>query len=316
LVRREAAPPPVVVCVGGAAIDRSYRAVGALVPDSSNPVRGRAHHGGVARNVAESLARLGVATRLVSAVGADEAGRALLAALRARSVDTQHVAILPDAATATYVAVLESDGRLALGLSDMAILQALDASRIAACRAALEGAAWVFCDCNLNSAALAPLIDTAHAAGARIAVDAVSVAKAPHVAAHLARIDLLFLNRDEARALVSPPAPQPSDAESLARELRARGVAAVVMTCGDAGAVVADAQGTHRVAAVPAALRDATGAGDALTAATLAALARGAGLIEAVRDGTLAAALAIEKVGAVRADLTAALLDAARGRLP
>jgi pseudouridine kinase len=310
------AVPPVVVCVGGAAIDRSYRAVGALVPDSSNPVRGRAHHGGVARNVAESLARLGVATRLISAVGDDEAGRALLAGLRDHAVDTSHVAILPGAATATYVAVLESDGRLALGLSDMAILEALDESRIAASRKALEGADWAFCDCNLDAAALARLIDDAHAAGARVAIDTVSVAKASHVATLLARVDLLFLNRDEARALVSPPATQPSDPASLARDLRARGVAAVVLTCGDAGAVIADAHGTRRVAAVPAALRDATGAGDALTAATLAALARDNTLVEAVRDGTLAAALAIEEIGAVRADLSAALLDAARGRLP
>lgn len=303
---------PIVVCVGGAAIDRSYRAVGALVRDSSNPVRGRAHHGGVARNVAESLARLDLTTRLVSAVGDDEAGRALLADLRERDVDISHVAILPGAATATYVAVLESDGRLAIGLSDMAILAALDASRIAACSAAFAGAAWVFSDCNLDSAALARLIESAHAAGARVAIDTVSVAKAPHVAGLLARIDLLFLNRDEARALASRPADDPV---RLAQDLHARGVAAVVLTSGDAGAIVADAHGTARVPAVPATLRDATGAGDALTAATLAALARGASLVEAVRDGTLAAALAIEEVGAVRADLSPALLEHARHRI-
>jgi pseudouridine kinase len=198
----------------------------------------------------------------------------------------------------------------------MAILEALDASRIASCRAALEGADWVFCDCNLDTTALARLIDDARAAGVRVAVDTVSVAKAPHVAAHLARIDLLFLNRDEARALTSPSAAMAEDPEALARALHAHGVAAVVLTCGDRGAVVSDARGTIRVPAVPASLRDATGAGDALTAATLAALARGAGVVEAVRDGTLAAALAIEGVGAVRADLSVALLDRARFRLP
>ena len=50
--------PVSVICIGGAAVDRKYRAVEALTPATSNPASGTTSFGGVARNVAENLANL------------------------------------------------------------------------------------------------------------------------------------------------------------------------------------------------------------------------------------------------------------------
>jgi pseudouridine kinase len=72
-----------VVCVGGATVDRIYRAQALLRLGTSNPVTSVRSFGGVARNVAESLGRLGTEVALVSAVGDDENGRALTAHLAA-----------------------------------------------------------------------------------------------------------------------------------------------------------------------------------------------------------------------------------------
>ncbi|MBL8700316.1 MAG: hypothetical protein JNK67_18215 [Alphaproteobacteria bacterium] len=306
--------PAAVVCVGGAAIDHSYRALEPLIRDSSNPVRRVTGFGGVARNVAETLARLGVPSALVSALGDDAAGQAIRAHLVACGVDVAGLATQPGAASASYVAVLEPDGALAFGLSDMAVLDALTPARLATAFAARGPAGWIFADCNLSPAAFAALADIAARSQGALAVDAVSVAKAPRLAAVLGRLGLLFLNRDEARALVPPGAD--ATPEALAHALVARGVAAVVLTLGPAGALVATSGRIVHVPAVRAALRDATGAGDALTATTLARLSLGDDLVEAVRAGTLAAALTIEAAGAVREDLDMGLLDASRGRLP
>ena len=56
-------------------LDRTLRLAAAPVPGSSNPARMSTGFGGVARNVAENLARLGVPVALVSRVGDDDSGR-------------------------------------------------------------------------------------------------------------------------------------------------------------------------------------------------------------------------------------------------
>ncbi|MBP0649740.1 winged helix-turn-helix transcriptional regulator, partial [Mycobacterium tuberculosis] len=57
-----------IVVIGGAALDRKYVGVAALVPETSNPVTGHRSFGGVARNVTENLARLGAALFLTTPI--------------------------------------------------------------------------------------------------------------------------------------------------------------------------------------------------------------------------------------------------------
>jgi sugar/nucleoside kinase (ribokinase family) len=78
-----------------------------------------------------------------------------------------------------------------------------------------------------------------------------------------------------------------------------RHVPLVVVTLGGDGALVARHGAVEaRVPAVPAVVRDTTGAGDAFAGAFLAALLAGAGAREAAADGCRAGALAVSRVGA------------------
>ena len=70
-----------VACIGAAHIDRKATAAGPIVPGSSNPVTMRVGAGGVARNVAENLARLGLPVTMVRRVGHDREGDAVLDSL-------------------------------------------------------------------------------------------------------------------------------------------------------------------------------------------------------------------------------------------
>ena len=133
------APAPRIACIGGAVFDRKYSAKNALVPATSNPVHGFRSHGGVARNVAENLARLDVAVSFVSIVGDDEAGRALMDALGELGVDTSHVAADQTRPTAEYIAILDPQNDLALGLADMDIFDLLVAGAAGARLAGLRG---------------------------------------------------------------------------------------------------------------------------------------------------------------------------------
>jgi pseudouridine kinase len=280
---------------------------------TSNPVDGQRSFGGVARNVAENLARLGVATGLLSIVGEDENGRALLEELAACGIDRGLMRVDAGRRTAEYSAILGPEGDLALGLADMGVLDGFSVADLDRNWPRLVESGWVFTDCNPPAEMLAALIARRRGAGFRLAVDTVSTPKAARLPADLEGVDLLFVNRDEAAAYLAATGRAPGDDEAAA--LRDAGAARVVLTLGAEGVVVADESGTHRVAAVPANRVDATGAGDSMVAATLYRCLQGDTLVAAVRVGTLLAALTIETPASVHPALSPAFLQAHMSRL-
>ena len=299
-----------VMCIGGATVDRKYRARDPVRMETSNPVTSTRSFGGVARNVAENVARLGAKASLVSVLGDDDNGRAVLKALEGLGIGTRHVTLSRDRATAEYVAVLQPEGNLAIGLADMAIFDEMTPASLQ--RAWREmSPLWVFSDCNPPSQTLCELVALARTGPALLAVDAVSTLKVMRLPKDLSGVGILFLNLDEARAYLSLPAAAP---EQAAGALLARGVERVVLTLGEGGLVAADRSGLTRIGAVEARIVDATGAGDALIATTLVAMMNGHSFIEAARLGAAAAALTIEDTASVRPDLSFALLETAMSR--
>ncbi len=296
-----------IFCVGGAAVDSTFLAERPIVAGTSNPATGSRTFGGVARNIAENLARLGVKTGLLTRVGDDENGRRLKRHLDALAIDTGGVDVVADARTAEYMALLEPDRSLHVGVADMAIFDRLDRALLSAAPTRLD-ADWIFLDCNCRPDLLKALIERSPAFAGKIAVDAVSVAKAERLPEALQGIDLLFLNLDEAASILRLPRSGLRPHEAVAG-LRHRGAGAVVLTLGANGLLVCEMSGDIvAFPAVRAEVADVTGAGDALVAATLAATLAGLPLPIAARWGSVAATLTLERVGSTRADLSFALL--------
>ncbi len=295
---------PEVLCLGGATLDRKYRVLHTLQPGTSNPAVGELTFGGVARNVSEMLARLGVRVALATLVGDDESGRALVRQLATAGVDISPVTTQTAHRTAEYIAVLDGAGGLAFGLADMAIFDAFDVSKIDRLAANFASVSWVFADCNLSADVLSHLVQRARVSSFRLAVDPVSVVKAARLPADLTGIDLLVLNRDEAATILNRTC-APDEASKV---IHMRGAASVIITDGANGLLATDRNGIVNVSAHSVSVKDVTGAGDALIAAVLAGLIAGATLGEAARMGAYAAALTVASSATVRDDLTFAML--------
>lgn len=307
---------PRIVCFGGAAIDHGFRLVHPPVAGTSNPATVVAFgHGGVARNVAETLARLGLSTELVTAVGDDSAGREVLAMLSTLGIETDGARVVLAATTAHYIAVTDPLGELAIGIAAMDVLDRLDADLVDSATPRLQAADWVFAECNGTPAALAELTALRRRSSFRLALDAVSTAKVRRLPDDLSGVDVLFLNLDEASAAMGRPVPARAgdveEARALATLLAGRGAGAAVLTLGGAGAVIAEAGKTPvHLPATPAKVVDVTGAGDALVAGTLARLSHGDDLLDAVRFGGALAAVTLESESSVRTDLQTPALTA------
>lgn len=273
-----------------------------VLPATSNPGRTAASPGGVGRNIAEVMARLGSNVALVSRVGDDALGTELLAHTQSAGVDVSTTLRTPGA-TGTYTAILDSDGELMVAVSDMRATDQFSAADVRRHAATLHAADLVVLDANLPSEALAAATETP----APIVVEPVSVPKARRLLPLLdVGVDWLALtpNRDELAALTAT-----SDPEQGARLLHERGVQHVWVSLGADGSVLSSADGeVRRIRAYPATAADVTGAGDALVGGFCSALLRGVPVLDAARWGHAAAALTVEAPAAVRADLTEALL--------
>ncbi len=300
-----------LVAIGGANMDVKCRTAGVPRMGTSNPGSASLAPGGVARNVAQNLAQLGLDAKLVALVGRDAPGDRLLAATAAAGVDIRHVG-RGGQPTGSYVATLDAAGELVLGVAAMDVLEELTPALLRRDEKLFAGAALIVADGNLPAESLEWLAGFAAANTVRLAAVAASVPKMKRLAALLAArrpLFALFANREEAEALLRRPLASVRALGEAARGLHRRGVQHVAISLGRRGMFIAGEGSAGRVVAPPrAAAIDVTGAGDAAVAGTLYGLLAGRSAVEAAAYGQAAAALTIASDGSVSPALNARLL--------
>ena len=305
---------PGVVVIGGANVDIKARSAAPATPQTSNPGHGSMSPGGVGRNVAENLARLGTRTHLIAAVGRDPLGDNLLAQTSAAGVRLEFVQ-RSDRPTGTYTAILDSDGELIVAVADMTVVEDLRPEHLNAARDVIATAGLLVLDGNLATATLEHALDLAAAAQVRTILEPVSVPKARLVAATISGERPLYAvtpNRDELAALTDLPTRTDRQLRTAADSLHQRGVQHVWVRLGPEGSLLSSASGDAvHIPAVPTTVEDVTGAGDSSLAAFCHALIEDSTPVEAARFGHAAAALTIASSHTVRPDLTPRLVRAA-----
>lgn len=141
-----------VVVVGGATIDlvTTPSASETFQLGTSMPGRVRQSHGGVGRNIAECLARLGEAPLLIASVGADDFGRTLREACVNLGMPAVGLVEDPSSATAVYAAALDDQRELVTAVADMEVMHTLSPDRLRAFTRDIRGAELVVADGNLS----------------------------------------------------------------------------------------------------------------------------------------------------------------------
>jgi pseudouridine kinase len=306
-----AGKPRPIACFGAVHWDIIAHADRRILRDTSTPAHLDQKPGGVATNVARALARLGIETYLIGAIGSDPAARAIREQLNRDGV-MPFLLERPDFATGQYLALHDPDGGLAAACIDDKVLStAPEAHFIQSAETPPPDALW-FVDANLPAPILARLSELAPD-GALIA-DGVSEAKAPRLRSILPKLALCLLNRAEALALTDLPGS--TSTPDLSARLLELGAAAVVITAGSDPLHYRRADGAGEIPSPAAKIVDVTGAGDALIAGTLAARARGFDLTSALSVGQRAARATLECTGAVPSLLNWPLVAGSNPTLP
>ncbi|WP_343560557.1 carbohydrate kinase family protein [Kiloniella sp. b19] len=294
-----------LLAIGAAHWDVQQKSINPVVMASSNPVACSRSMGGVARNVACDLGRLGHQAGLMSLWGDDLPGDELQSSLQEQGLSLVPVARHGALPTASYTAVLDCDGELLVGLADMAIYDAFVPSSFVPHLMEMQRYSHWFVDANLPEESLSYLARQAPEK-VFVAADCVSVAKCHRLVDLLPRVDLLFCNEAEIRALLKEG--YDVGLETLGPRLLERfSVKAAVVSDGARGAwIFTGKKNPHHVPAVHVEkdyIVDVTGAGDAMIAGTLCGLLRGLELVDAVQRGMNASALCLQYRGASPAEM-------------
>ncbi|RKN10955.1 ribokinase [Streptomyces radicis] len=254
--------------------------------------------GGKGANQAVAAARGGADTAFVAALGADDRGARLRAALEGAGVDTRLVGRRPGAPTGLAVVTVAASGENAIVVAAGANAE-LDADAVEAALADATPAHLVVVQCEIPVPAVCRALEVAGRRGAFAILNLAPFVALPERA--LRAVGLLVVNESEARAALGErPGAAGRAVDDLAPALAARFGCAVVVTLGARGARCRTREGrdvTVPAHPVPDAV-DTTGAGDAFVGFLAAALARGADLADAARTASVAAALSVQRPGA------------------
>ncbi len=284
---------PDILCIGSVLWDVIGRSASAMRQGSDVPGRITRLPGGVAMNIAMTLARFGLTPALLTAIGRDAEGDELISACAARGMITETVYRSDDLPTDVYMAVEGANGLIAaiadahsLEAAGAKILSPLSDGRLATVDAPYTGL--VALDGNLTLNLLSDIARSPLLAQADLRVAPASPGKAERLAPFVqSGRGTLYVNLEEASLLCQRSF---DTSRGAAEGLLARGAARVLVTDGGADATEGRQDGLLTQTPPQVLVTRVTGAGDTFMAAHIAADATGANAEDALRRALQAAA--------------------------
>ncbi len=291
---------PFVVMIGAANMDICGVPSATLIHKGSNPGTVSLSPGGVARNIAENLARLGIDSRLIAAIGTDYFGKTLLRQGQHAGIDMSHIIELEDQQTSSYLSVLDDGGDLLVAINDMTIADQLTCEHIKKHHQILIEASVIIVDTNISEEIFAYLAD--RYADQPIMVDTVSATKAVRIKPYLSSVHTLKANRMEAQALCGINI----SLTEMAKWFHQQGVKRVFITLGPEGVFYSDENenGTLTVPKQANAILNANGAGDAFMAGITYAWLQNWGLIKSTKFAMSAAHVTLAHIATINPEMS------------
>lgn len=297
-----------IVGLGALNTDYIYR-VERIVDDGESTIReAMSFPGGSAANTIYGLARLGVTTGFIGAIGDDVEGRALLQNLQSAGVDTDEIRVKTAARTGSAICLSDGSGKRSLYVLAAAnSLLTMDDINLAYVNRADMLHVSSFADYfELKLENLASSLKLSFSPGAIYAAKGLEV-----LSPMLSRTNILFLNRNELNQLTG------QDIVAGAEICVRKGCQIVVVTLGRGTKLEAGRETGRKTADTICYIRDANdeyfiespsrpatleietiGAGDAFAAGFLYGFLNDKRLEECGRLGSIAAQFSITKIGA------------------
>lgn len=230
----------------------------------SNPGRNTLFPGGVGRNIAENIARLGINVKLLSAIGNDFFGQFIVDASRHTNLDLSEIIISESHGTSTYVCLNDESGDMHYAVNDMQIMNLITPEYVASHLETINNGKALVLDANIP-------IETIKFIGENVTVpivaDTVSENKASKLVPIIDKLYAIKVNLLEAELLSDTQVSNFYDAKEAAFKLQDKGIKNVYLTMGSNGVVYCGDLEAGILPTFKSNVVNSTGCGDSFTAA-------------------------------------------------
>ena len=296
-----------IAIIGGINIDIEGAPYKEIKYHDSNPGKIRLSYGGVGRNIAENVARLGGDCAMISCVGDEPMSLGARDHLGKLGVDVSEVRVFSGEMPSMYLSILDENGDMELAVSDMDIITRITPEYIDEIRHYLERASVIALDGNLTAELLEHA--TAVLRGTKLFYDPVSASKGVRAKDFVGRFFAVKPNRIEAEAILDMKIESDEDIRAAGRRFMELGVSQVYITLGEEGVFYME-QGSEGFIRPEEGIRikSATGAGDSFSACILLGISMGMTAEKIAGMGMAAARITMGSQSAVSEELSMELI--------
>lgn len=254
---------PDIICIGGMNVDRKYVIQGDMIPQTSNPVNSTLSIGGVGRNIAENLGRLGEEVTFLSVAGYDHDYEWIKEQTES-FVNMDNITQLKGVSTGAYSAILDHEGEMQLALADMSINDQMDIAWIKQHETLLSAAKMIIIDLNLPKETVNYIIQLSKTKEIPLIVVPVSSPKMNRLPRDLKGVDTIIVNLDESKTFFDIPVDEDYEPDELINLWLSTGIKQVILTSGSEETLYGHHEGIRASFQPPQVQQviDVTGAGD------------------------------------------------------
>ena len=256
---------PYISIVGGTNIDIQGFPNNDLILKDSNPGEVRISFGGVGRNIGENLVKLGIDTKLISAVGDDVYGRKILEESRLINLNMEESLVLSQQATSTYLSILDGKGDMMVAIAHMDIIDKVSVDFIKNKKNIIENSKLCIIDTNIPKETIEYILTNFK--GVDFFLDTVSTTKAKKIKDMIGYFHTIKPNKIEAEMLSGIKIDNETDLKRTANYFLQKGVKRVFISLGEEGMYYDDGVNSSHIRSSKIHVVNATGAGDACLAA-------------------------------------------------
>lgn len=250
-------------------------------PCDSIPGNIKISFGGVCRNIAENLARVGINTKFISAIGKDKNGDDILEHSKKIGYDMEHSLILENSSTPTYMAVLDEEGEMQSAVVDMESINKIDANFIDSKADIIRNSEYTILDSD--NVELLEYILKKFNGQTKFILDPISSVKAERVKHLVPYFHTIKPNRLEAEALCGYKIKTLDDVKKAGKYLLDQGVENVFISLDCDGVYYCNKETSGIVKSEQVKVKNVTGAGDSFVSGIAYGYMNGLSMEETVR---------------------------------
>lgn len=255
--------------------DNNYRAY------DSNPGKVRTSFGGVCRNIAECMARVGVNTKFISVLGDDETGKSILQHSKDMNYNMEDSLIVKGGHTPTYMAVLDHLGEMVSAVVDMKIIDNFTTEFIDSKSEIIKNAEYMILDSDRPDIVEHILKNFTN--NTKFILDPVSAAKAKTVKHLVKYFHTIKPNRYEAEIMCGFKIENEEDLKKAGKYFIDLGVKNVFITLDEDGIYYNNGVEEGKLKANDVDVVNVTGAGDSFVAGITKGYMEGYSLIDTLK---------------------------------